>query len=289
MTRLWLGILWLLHATLPAAFLARLGSGLGSLLYRLAVERRNIVHTNLKLCFPEQSPFWREQVARDHFRAFGQSMLLETVSWWGNQTELERLVRVEGREHLSQRKGQPVILLAPHFLGLNIAFVRLSTEFAPLVTIYARIKNPALDRLMFNSRSRFGSSRLHSRQEGIRPVLGSIKQGLPFYYLPDMDYGRKDAIFVPFFGVPTATITGLTRITRATGAVVVPAITRWNGSHYVVQLYPAWEGYPSSDVVADTRRMNAFIEDRILEMPEQYFWLHKRFKTRPEGEDSLYG
>jgi KDO2-lipid IV(A) lauroyltransferase len=103
-----------------------------------------------------------------------------------------------------------------------------------------------------------------------------------------MDFGPKDAVFVPFFGVPTATISGLPRLAKATGAAVVPCITRWQDGRYVTRFYPAWENYPTDDVVDDTRRMNAFIEDRVREMPEQYFWLHRRFKTRPEGEPDLY-
>ena len=145
---------------------------------------------------------------------------------------------------------------------------------------------------MLHARTRFGRgearSEMYSRQDGIKPVIRAIRKGLPFYYLPDMDYGAKDAVFVPFFGTPAATITGLSRLARATGAVVVPCITRQEGGGYVTRFHPAWENYPSDDVEADARRMNAFIEERIREMPEQYFWLHKRFKTRPTGEASLY-
>jgi KDO2-lipid IV(A) lauroyltransferase len=157
-----------------------------------------------------------------------------------------------------------------------------------VVTLNARIKNPYIHRLAFQARRRFGDSEIYERQDGIKPVLRAIKKGLPFYYPPDLDFGRKDAIFVPFFGVPTATITGLARVARVTGAVVVPAITRQERGGYVTRFYPAWENYPSGDLEADTRRMNAFLEERIREMPEQYFWVHKRFKTRPLGEASFY-
>ena len=118
----------------------------------------------------------------------------------------------------------------------------------------------------------------------------AIKKGLPFYYLPDMDFGERDSMFVPFFGVPAATITGLARIAAMTGAVVVPAVTTQlpGGDGYVLRFYPAWDHYPGGDLAADTRRMNAFIEERVREMPEQYYWLHKRFKTRPAGEERIY-
>jgi KDO2-lipid IV(A) lauroyltransferase len=262
------------------------------LAYRLAGERRRIGATNLRLCFPELSEAERDRLLRAHFRALGRATFLETVSWWGNRREVEGLTRLEGTEHYLAHAGKPVIWLAPHFVGLNIGGVRVTAEYAPIVSLYARIKNPHVDRLMLEARTRFSHADKHSemfsRHDGIKPVIRAIRKGLPFYYLPDMDFGRKDAIFSPFFGVPAATVTGLSRIARATGAAVVPCVTCWDGDGYVARFYPAWENFPSDDVAADTRRMNAFIEERIREMPEQYFWLHKRFKTRPEGEASLY-
>jgi KDO2-lipid IV(A) lauroyltransferase len=286
-------LLWLLWRSLSARQLARLGAWLGVLLYYSAKGRRHIADTNLRLCFPAWSPRQRRRVLEAHFRALGRATLLETVSWWGSRAQVEDIARLEGREHYLAHRGKPVIWLAPHFLGLNIGGVRITTEFAPAVSMYAPIKNPHLNRLMLHARTRFpgagGASELYARHDGIKPVIRAIRRGLPFYYLPDLDFGRKDAVFVPFFGVPAATITGLSRLARATGAVVIPCVTRWEGGQYVTRFYPAWEDFPTQDVEADTRRMNAFIEDRIREMPEQYFWVHKRFKTRPEGEHGVYG
>lgn len=292
MRRLGIAILWLLWRLLPAAALGRLGDGLGLLLHAVAGSRIGVGLTNLRLCFPELDEAARRRLLRAHFRALGRATLQETVSWWGGRDEVERLTRFEGVEHLEPHLGKPLIWLAPHFVGLNIGGVRVTAAHAPIVSLYAAIKNPHIDRLMLHARTRFGRgearSEMYSRQDGIKPVIRAIRKGLPFYYLPDMDYGPRDAVFVPFFGTPTATITGLSRLARATGAVVVPAVTRQVGGGYVTCFYPAWENFPSDDVAADTRRMNAFIEDRIREMPEQYFWLHKRFKTRPAGEASLY-
>ena len=293
MRRLGIALLWLLWRLLPARVLGALGAGLGGLLYYLAGERRRIGATNLRLCFPEMGEAERDRLLRAHFRALGRATFQETVSWWGSRDEVERLTRIEGAEHYQVHAGKPVIWLAPHFVGLNIGGVRVTAEYAPIVSLYARIKNPYVDRLMLDARTRFSHADRHSemfsRHDGIKPVIRAIRKGLPFYYLPDMDFGRKDAIFSPFFGVPAATVTGLSRIAKATGAVVIPCVTGWQGDGYVARLYPAWEDFPSDDVAADTRRMNAYIEERIREMPEQYFWLHKRFKTRPEGEASLYG
>lgn len=289
MKRLGIGILWLIWRLSSIGGLRRLGEALGSLLYPLAGSRRRVGETNLRLCFPDLTERQRADLLKAHFRALGRATLLETVSWWGDRAEVERLTRFEGLEHLRPHLGKPLIWLAPHFVGLNIGGVRVTAEFAPIVSLYARIKNPLVDRLMLRARTRFGASEMYSRQDGIKPVIRAIRKGLPFYYLPDMDYGRKDAVFVPFFGVPAATVTGLSRIARATGAVVVPCITRWQDDGYVTRFYPAWQDYPTDDASADTARMNAFIEERIREMPEQYFWLHKRFKTQPDGgKGTLY-
>ena len=289
MSRLGIGLLYLLHALLPHAALGWLGEVLGLLLYALARSRRRVGEINLRLCFPDRPDAERRAMLQAHFRLVGRATLLEAVSWWGRREAVEDLVRVEGLEHLQAQTGKPLILLAPHFVGLNIGGVRVATLLDKAVSMYAHIKNPLLDRLMLHARTRFNDQQLVSRNEGIKPVLRAIKQGRPFYYLPDMDLGRKDAVFVPFFGVPAATVTGLSRISRVTGAAVVPAITRWDGRHYVLRFYPAWEAFPTEDVEADTRRMNAFIEERVREMPEQYFWLHMRFKTRPDAaKGALY-
>ena len=288
MNRLPVLILRLLHALLPARALGWLGEGLGVALYLVARGRRRIGRINLGLCFPELDERARRALLRAHFRALGRATLQESVSWWGSRAEVERLTRIEGEEHLVPHLGKPMIWLVPHFVGLNIGGVRITAEYGPIVSMYARIKNPELDKLMLHARTRFRASEMYSRHDGIKPVIRAIRNGRPFYYLPDLDHGLKDGIFAPFFGVPAATITGLSRIARATGAVVVPIIIRQQDGGYIARFYPAWEDFPSGDVEADTRRMNAFIEDRVRELPAQYFWLHRRFKTRPPGEAKLY-
>lgn len=289
MRRLGILLLWLLWRLCSWRMLGRLGNVLGALLYPLAGERRHIALTNLRLCFPQLDEAQLRALLKRHFRAFSRAALQETVSWWGSRAEVEAMTQLEGLEHLRPHLGKPLILLAPHFVGVTIAGVRMTTEFAPLVTLNARVKNPYIDELVFRSRHRFGDSEVYKRNEGIKPVLRALKRGLPFYYPPDMDFGRKDTLFVPFFGVPASTVSALPRLAKATGAVVVPAITRQQDDGYVTRFYPAWENFPGDDVEADTRRMNAFLEERIREIPDQYFWLHKRFKTRPEGEESVYG
>jgi KDO2-lipid IV(A) lauroyltransferase len=155
-------------------------------------------------------------------------------------------------------------------------------------SLYANQKSRVLTRVMTRGRSRFGGARMLLRNEGLRPAVRLIRQGVPFYFLPDMDLGPRDAIFVPFFGVPAATVVSVARLAQMTGAVVIPFVTRMTETGYVGQAYPPWTDFPGEDLAAATRRMNAFIEQRVLEMPEQYLWTHKRFKTRPPGEPRVY-
>ena len=280
---------WLLHF-LPLPLLAMVGRGMGVLLYWLGRERRRGARINLRLCFPALSEQQREKLVRAHFRAFGQSLLDRGILWWSSERRLRRLVQVEGLEHWQAVQDKPVIWLAPHFVGLDMGGVRLTADH-PLVSMYSRQKSKAIDALLLHARTRFNPCVMVSRQEGLKPVIKAMKQSLPFYYLPDMDFGARDAEFVPFFGFPAATVTALPRLAKLTSAAVVPVVTRQlpGGRGYVARFYPAWSDFPSGDSYADTLRMNQFIEERIKEMPGQYFWLHKCFKTRPPGEGKIYG
>ena len=289
LARCGLVLMWLLHL-LPLAVLAPVGELLGLLLYTLAHERRRVCLVNLQHCFPAMTLTQRNALARQHFRALARSMIERGILWWSSRKRISDLVRLHGMEHLdAARRHGPVILLAPHFIALDMGWSRLSLDLE-LASVYANQKSAVMNNALRRGRSRFGRPRLFSRQEGIRPALVALRDGLPFYYLPDMDFGPRDAIFVPFFGVPAATISGLSRLAKVAGARVVPCITRMlpGGAGYELQCHPAWDNYPTADVEADTRRMNAFIEERILEMPEQYLWTHKRFKTRPAGEQRWY-
>ncbi len=288
LTRIALGIVWLLRL-LPLWMLAPVGRGLGFLFYLLGRKRREIALTNLRLCFPQWSEAERRRAARAHFQAFGRSVLEHGILWWSSKERVQRLVRIEGIEHWRAVADRPAIWLAPHFIGLDMGGVRLATEWAGC-SMYRRQSNPVMDNALLRGRARFIAQRLFARKDGIRPLVRAMRERLPFYYLPDQDFGPRDSIFVPFFGVPAATVTGLSRIARVAGAVVVPVVTRQlaGAGGYVITFYPAWQNFPSGDDERDARRMNAFIEERVLEMPEQYLWIHRRFKTRPAGEASVY-
>ncbi|HVL35290.1 MAG TPA: lipid A biosynthesis acyltransferase [Burkholderiales bacterium] len=286
MTRLVFWLMWLVHF-LPFRGVAAVGSALGAAAFWLIPERRHVTRINLAKCFPQLDERSRERIARAHFRAFGRSFFDRGILWWAPRSRVRRLVHVEGIEHLRALAGRRVVILAPHFVGLDAAPPRLLEE-RDLASMYARQKDPLFERLMYEGRVRFGG-RLYPRQAGIRKVLREVKDGVAFYYLPDMDLGPKGAVFVPFFGVPAATTVGLSYIARSTAASIVPCVTRMlPGGGYVARLYPAWSDFPSGDDTADARRLLAFIEERVREMPEQYLWMHKRFKTRPPGEPKFY-
>lgn len=288
MSRVIVALMWLAHF-LPLGLLARLGEAVGTSLFWLIPERRHVTRVNLARCFPLMPEPDRERLARAHFRAFGRSFVERGLLWWAPRSRIERLVRIDGLEHLRALRGRSVILLVPHFVALDTGATRLACEI-DAVAIFANQKDPHFSALLRRGRTRFGNQRLLSRQDGLRAAIADIRNGRPFFYLPDQDYGARDALFVPFFGVPAATITALPRLARITGAKVLPAVTRIlpGGRGYVLTIEPPWADFPSGDLEVDTRRMNAYIESRVLEMPEQYLWMHKRFKTRPSGEAQFY-
>lgn len=290
LSRLLVATLWLLHF-LPLAALAVLGNTLGRLLFGLAGKRRHIVLVNLRLCFPELDETQRRRLAREHFKVLGRSMLERSLLWWASPQRLSPLLHVEGEERMRKLvdAGRPVLMLTPHFVGLDAGGAAIAMRFDS-ASIYAVQSDPVFDRLLLRGRQRFGDQLLLSRQESVRASVRAMKSGRPLYYLPDMDFGSKDSIFVPFFGIQTATIPGLSRLARLANATVVPCVTRiLPGSQgYAVEVGEPWADFPSDDVEADTRRMNAWIEAAVRSMPEQYYWVHRRFKTRPPGEPRPY-
>ena len=283
-----MGFLWLLH-WLPLSAQAAIGSALGWLLSLKPGKRRRVVATNLALCFPEASESERKRWLRQTFQASMRAVLEHGILWWGSEARVRRLIQIDNPDAALGDGTRPVIWLAPHFVGLDMGGVRLTMD-RQIASIYAPAKDPVTDKYMRHGRTRFSDIVLIARNEGIKSTIKAIKSGLPFYYLPDQDHGRHNAVFVPFFGVSAATVSALPRLAKLTNAQIVPVITRQlpGGKGYRVRFYPPWENYPSGDLDADVARMNAFIEERIREMPEQYLWLHRRFKTRPIGEARLY-
>ena len=282
--------LWLLHF-LPPPALTVLGRSLGFLLLAFGRQRRKIATINLRICFPELDKTGVNALVSAHFQALGRSMLERSILWWGHRERLQRLIQLqgEGEIHTLLESGRPIILLAPHFVGLDAGGIAIAMRF-DCVSIYASQTNPIFNRLLLRGRSRFGNQQLLSRQDGIRATVKAMKSGRPLYYLPDLNARRRDAVFVPFFGTNASTTTGLSRLARTVGAAVVPCVTRMlpEGAGYRVEIGDPWENYPTENAEADTERMNIWLESIVRTMPEQYYWVHRRFKTRPLGEPKIY-
>ena len=275
-------------AFLPLRLIRCLGVLLGWLLYGLVASRRRVVQVNLALCFPERSEAERTALARQTFVYFAQAWLDRSWLWHAPHGWVERRVKLTGA--LEEMTGNaPTVIFAPHFVGIDAAWGGLALRVPRLsTTIYTDQSNKLVDRWIFSGRQRFGNLRLFGRTDGIKPIVAALRQGQPLYLLPDMDFGPDDSVFVPFYGVATATVPSLPRFARLGRAKVLAALARMTASGYEVEFTPAWQDFPSDDPVADTARMNAHLQTYIDTMPAQYYWVHKRFKTRPAGEPSFY-
>ena len=273
---------------LPLPWLRALGWMLGAVLYLVARSRRRVVRINLGLCFPQWSPARRRRVGFVVFIHFARAWLDRGWLWHGSaKTTLGRLKLVGAVEELAA--GAPVLLFAPHFVGLDAGWTALTGQLArSFVTIYTHQANSTVDAWILRGRQRFGETRLFDRAAGAKPLVAALREGTALYLLPDMNYGLPESMFLPFYGVQAATVTSLSRLARLGRAKVVPVLTRMTHEGYEVRLLPAWDDYPTGDLQADTLRMNQTLERFVDAMPEQYYWVHKRFKDRPPGEASVY-
>jgi KDO2-lipid IV(A) lauroyltransferase len=286
----WLG-LGLLRACLWLPYPRRmaLGRRMGQVLMKLMSRRRRIADTNLRLCFPELSDSERQHLLQRNFQSLGMALVETAMCWWSSRQDLEALVEFDGLQHLraAVAKGQGVILLSCHFdhLELGGRFLAMEQRFH---VMYRKQKNKLIDEIM-RRRRRHHFEKAIDRKD-IRGVISSLKQGLPVWYAPDQDYGPKHSVFAPFFNVTAASITATARFASMTGAPVVPFFTRRleQDRGYQVTLLPALQGYPAGDEVHDATVINQVLEQQIRQYPEQYLWIHRRFKTRPPGEDRLY-
>lgn len=283
-------ILYLIQL-LPFKIIQKLADWVGILAYYTVLPRRHVGEVNLRKCYPEWTEQQRTAVLKQHFKHMAKLMLEYGLYWYAPAERLRKFVRYQDKCHLDNAlaNGDKVIILYPHFTAFEMAVYTLNQD-TPLISMYSHQKNKNLDEQILKGRHRYNNVFLIGRNEGLRSIIKQLrKNNAPFLYLPDQDFGRQESIFVDFFNIPTATTSGLGRIAAMTGAKIVPAIPiRNSDGHVTLRFYPAWNDFPSDDIEADTRRMNRFIEERIREHPEQYFWLHKRFKTRPEGESGFY-
>ena len=273
---------------LPLSWLRALGAGLGAVLMVVIPSRRRVVQANLRVCFAHLSEAERDVLTRQTFVYFAQAWLDRSWLWHRSAACIQARVQLSG-EVAALPEATPTVLFAPHFMGLDVGWTALTMSL-PLnfTTIFTPQSNAAVDAWVAEGRQRFGQVRLFRREDGVKPIVSALRQNALLYLLPDMNFGPSESIFVPFYGEQAATVPSLSRFAKLGRARVMPVITRMTSTGYEVVVHPAWTDFPTDDAEADTAAMNQRLEVFINAMPAQYFWVHKRFKTRPPGAPSIY-
>ena len=288
LVRLGIGLLWLL-VRLPHDLQLRLGGLLGRVLHRLTRERRRITRINIDLCYPDRDPAERARLVRAAFESYGMSVFETGTAWLRGVEHLRDRAEITGVEHIraAQAAGHGVLIIGAHFSTIDIAGALVAPELT-MDVIYRSSRNPVFDRLIRKGRGRYFGNVLD--KEDIRGIIRSLRDGRAIWYAADQNYARRHSVFAPFFGIQAATIRGTSRLVSMTGAVAVfCSHFRINGGKtYRIDFSPVLEDFPSSSEVEDARRVNQMIENALADHPEQYLWLHRRFKTRPEGEPVIY-
>lgn len=290
MSFLFIGLMRCL-AFLPLPVLRALGRALGWLLWTLAHRRRHIALTNLNLCFPEKSESEIQQIAYDHFVYFAQSLLDRAWLWHAPRSKVQSRIKWSGSQEaikLLEAEGSKVVF-APHFIGLDAGGtgITLRTD-QPAAFIFMPQRNQVMDDWVSGGRLRFGNVKAYFRHTGVKQIMTGLRHGEMLHLSPDMDFGAHESMFVPFMGVETATVPSLSRFSRLGKAPVLMLVTRLSPEGYEVEASPVWQDFPTDNVEEDTIRMNQVLEAAIRLSPAQYYWVHKRFKTRPEGQVSVY-
>lgn len=281
-------LLWLL-TRLPFSLQMQSGRLIGGIAYRLARRRRHIATVNLRLCFPQLDAREQARLVRLHFASLGQGVMETALCWWGRKSQLQRKYQLFGEEHLvaARNRGKGVILLSAHFTTLELGG-RLLALRQPFHVLYRQHKNPLFETVMQRARTRRFETAIP--RDDTRALLKTLKQNQTVWYAPDQNHGGSQSLFAPFFGIPASTLTTTSRLANISGAAVVPFFqVRLPGDQgYLLVLCPALADFPGNDPQADATRINRLIEDVVREIPEQYLWVHRRFKTRPAGEAYPY-
>ena len=283
-------VLYLMRALayLPLSWVRALGWVLGWVLYGLVGSRRHVVQTNLRLCFPQLDAAQLRTLSRRVFVRVSQAWMDRGWLWHGAPDKVRARLKITG--DASQLTGSaPVVIFAPHFVGMDAGGTAITQQLpCHMTSIYTNQSNKVVDAWIRLGRLRFGSLQLFGRADGVKTIIASLRRGEPLYLLPDMNFGPHESLFVPFYGISAATVPSLSRFARLGRAKVVPVVTRMTSWGYEVQVLPAWSDFPTDDLRADTALMNARLQTYIDAMPDQYYWVHKRFKDRPPGEPDLY-
>ncbi|MGQ9425974.1 LpxL/LpxP family Kdo(2)-lipid IV(A) lauroyl/palmitoleoyl acyltransferase [Gilvimarinus sp. F26214L] len=290
----WLSFgLWWLVSQLPYPVLLMLGRGLGWVTYHLLKRRRFITRRNLELCFPEKSADEREALVRENFVSTATAVFESGIAWFWPVSRLKKLYTIEGIEIIQDqlRKGQGMILLTLHFTTLEIMGAAMTSLMDSMAVSYRPHRNPVYDLIQARSRARRNPTAAAIAAGDVRSMVRHLRRGYGIGYLPDQDFGPKHSVFAPFFGIPAATVVGLPRLARMADVPVIPLVNlrRPDGKGYIFRVLPPFEDFPSGDETADALKLNEHVERCIRECPEQYLWMHRRFKSRPPGEPDLYG
>ena len=285
----WLGLgFFKFLASLPLCISMPLGAGIGRLFFYLARSRRQITEVNVALCFPELNEEQQRDLVRRILRSVGISVVETAIAFWGSDSKFKGRYSIKGVEHIekAQAEGKGIILMGCHLTTLDLVGRILSSHIT-FDVLYRPDKNPLLSYKIAQAREKFATSAI--ARDDTRQLIRNLRKGNSVWYAPDQDYGLKHGVFAPFFGINAATITGTSRIAQMGKAVVIPmSHYRNEQGHYEIEFYPALDNFPSGDDVADATRTNAIIEAVIRKQPDQYLWVHRRFKTRPPDEPSFY-
>src|SRR5690606_38559746 len=275
-------------AVLPYGLVARAGEALGRLLYRLPSKRKRILLTNLRLCFPDKTDDERNSLARSTFGQVIRSYFERGVQWYGSAKTLTDLTELHSAIELADAYEQPTIFLGFHFAGIEAGCMYYSIHHA-VASVYTPMSNQAADDISRVQRARFGTEMV-PRGSSARQTLSILKSGKPIMLAADMDFGLRDSVFVPFFGVQACTLTAVSRLAQLSGARVIPFVAEVLPGYkgYKLNIFGALSNFPSGNAYADALHMNQFLEERIRLTPDQYYWVHRRFKRRPQGEPSVY-
>jgi KDO2-lipid IV(A) lauroyltransferase len=275
-------------SVLPYPFVARLGMVIGTALYALPSRRKHIVLVNLGLCFPDKTDRERRKLARSHFRHVVRSYLERGIQWFGSAESIRNIVQIESKIDLNDDAAPPTIFMGFHFVGIEVGCMLYSTQL-PVASLYTRMSSTGLCDLARRQRGRFGAEMIE-RATSARKIVGLLRSGKPVMLATDMDQGVDSSVFVPFFGVPACTLTAISRLARLGRARVVPFVTEVlpNYQGYKLTIFDPLADFPSESDEVDARRMNAFLEEQVVKFPEQYYWVHRRFKHRPPGMASVY-
>ena len=296
--RYWL--LWLafgllrLMSTLPIRWTQAIGSGLGVLVYRLVPSRRRVARINIRQAYPDYDEAQIRALNIASFKSLGISVFEFAQSWWRDRNYMRSICEVEGKQHLDKAmaRGKGVILLTGHFTTLEVGAMLMGLQ--PSLNgayngVYKKTHNPMVNAVMAHYRSTFGNDLIENKN--VRALIRGLRQGRATWFAPDQDFADQDIVFTPFLGGIASTLTATARMAEMTGAAVVPfyPLRLEKGKGYRLVILPALEDFPSDDINRDSARVNEAIEDMVYANPEQYGWVHKRFKHRPPGEVSIYG